>query len=675
MIRALAGAGVLLVPGFAAAAQPPGAAFHAEAVRLLSEGESRAAVRSAWEALEESRRFTPEAWAAETPEGRIVLDELTATARATYRRERAAWRVTLGKALAAAGDSPEAAVELRRAAARDPQPEAWRALAELADLPLAERVDALLMAWRAGGSRDASLREELAATGAFPHADSMVAAVERFRLLGPETDRLRIPARVTVDDIPFPELSLAVRGGVYSSARSFGEGRWLVVYQPETGCLRCGEVVDDLLGMVRGRGVDVIVAVEDGDLPLTTRVAELAGAGFFEPEPQAASARARIAGRPIAHVVRRATLPPSLREEAAGTVRLAARSGYLVLRAPLDEEPLRRTLQPVFRLLDDPPFPGGAEPLAPPAGDAGALIDAIGAFESLGHPTEVLEERLAAAVRGVLREARDPHGRAAELLERASRIRKGSLARRRLLGTLAPRVGDRLLAAARAMDPGILRAAPDGMLLVAVASGRIGLQRQYERQDGSVVLLHATMVPGEPVIALEVVAGAAGGVGAYPGGFQFAHGACVSWGPATGPLEARCPASRRHGAVVVRAGQLVDSPLVAKTGIEEPFLWRRVDGESDDEATESLLAGLAAFARSRFEDAAARFASVRPGPGSPVDDAALRYNLATTRAVLGDREGALGLLEGIGDSTFTPLVERLVRELYRQASIRDPRDP
>ncbi len=628
---------------------------------LQTEGDPE--VRRAFQALEESRRFTPEAWAPETPEGRLVLDELTASARTLYRRHRAAGRATLGKALAAAGDSRGAAVELRRSAALDPQPETFRALAALPNLPLAERVDAFLFAWSAGGALP---QQELAATGAFPHADSMLAAVERFRLRN-AADRLRIPESLTLEGFPFPEWTLAVRGGVHSSARSFSEGRWLLLYQPEAGCLRCGEALEDLQRITRGRGVDVIVAVEDPDLPLAARIAELAGAGFFEPEPQSASARARIGGRPIAHLVRRATLPPRL-ERDAGSIRIAARSGYLVLRAPLDDdEPPRRALQSVFRLLDDPPFPGGTEPLASPADTPEALIDAIGAFEALGHPTRAFEERLAAAVGRSL-----PEARAAELLEHASRLRGGALARRRLLEALAPRVGDRLLEAARALDPEILRAAPGGAFAAAVAGDVLGLQVAYERQDGSRALLHAALTPGTSPAALQIASGTAGGVGVHaPGGFQFSHDDCVSWGPASGPLTTHCPASRRDGGVVARVGQLAGEPG------RPPFLWRWVDGgpEADDTdgATERLLAGLDAFARSEYETAAAMFESAIPGPGSPVDDAARRYNLAATQALLGDREGARARLEAIGDATFAPLVERAIRDLYRP--IRSPPAP
>ncbi len=614
----------------------------------------QAPVERAWAAIEESNRFVPEEWAGETPEGRIVLDELTTAARATYRSRRAGFRATLGRALAEAGRPEAALIELRRAAALAPNPETFEAIAALPGLPIAERVEALLLGWRAGGGRDPSIRDALAATGAFPHADAMAAAVERFRFGGPERDRLRIPDAVALGEFPFPEMSLAVSGGVWSSRRSFGEGRVVVVYLPRAGCGRCGEVLDGLQTMLRTRGADVIAAVEDADLPLVTRIAELAGAGFFQPEPQVASTRARIGGRPIAHVVRRAVVPPEFDEE--GTLWVATRSGFLVFRAPLGEDPVRRSVGPLLRLFDEPPFPGGAKPLAGPPDDAEGLIRAIAPLEALGNPVGALEERLAEAVRRELRTGGDPMA----LLERASAIRAGDLARRRLLSARFPRIGDRLLEAAQGLDPTILRASASGLLRTAVGDGSVGLQRAYEREDGSVVLLHATVGADGAAQALEVVPGPAGGVVRAEDGFRFAHGACVSWG------ETACPAQLRGSAVVVRLSQLV-------TEGDAPMIQRRVDGGSEDEAVAALLRGLDAFAEGRWEDAARAFEAAVPGPGSPVEEAARRYNLATTLARLGDRDAALGMLEEIGDATFHPLVESAVRELYRATP--DPRVP
>ncbi len=660
MLRA---AGFFLLLGLPAVAEPPGQEAHAEAERLLAAGEAESAVQSAFEAIQESRRFLPEDWGIETPEGRIVLDEFRAAARARYRTGRARYRATLGRALGAAGNFRGARAELRRSVALDPQPDAYRAIAELPGLPLAERVDALLLGWSAGGRRDGSLREALAATGGFPHADAMVAAVERFRLKSPEADRLRIPPQVVTGDVPFPELSLAVRGGVYASTRSFREGRILILALADDGCGRCSDLVEDLQTTLRGRGVDAIVAVGDEDLPLLTRIAELAGAGFFQPEPQAASARARIGGRPIAHVVRRANLPEALREAAPGTLWVVARSGFLTLRAEQGEAPVRRILEPLLRFLDDPPFPGGTEPLSSP--DEETLTETIRAFEALGHPTGAFEEQLATAVRDALRIARDPAERALELLDETSVIRGGNLARLRLLDALIPRIGDRLLEAARERDPAILRARRDGTLLVAVAEGRVGIQRQYEREDESVVLLHGLLDGDGSVRALGVAAGEARGVTAHESGFRFAHAECVSWGGET--LATRCPASLRDGAVVVETRQLVGSPVAG------PVLWRRVDGGPENETVETLLAGLEAFASGSFEEAAELFANAEPEPGSPVDDAAIRYNLATTRALLGEREEALAMLEAIGDATFAPLVQSAARALY--GSTRSPRGP
>ena len=84
-------------------AQVPGSGEHAEARRLLEVGDGAGALESAFAAVTRSDEFEPTDWSQEIPEGRIVLDEFTGAANAAYRLRRAAYRVTLGDALAATG--------------------------------------------------------------------------------------------------------------------------------------------------------------------------------------------------------------------------------------------------------------------------------------------------------------------------------------------------------------------------------------------------------------------------------------------------------------------------------------------------------------------------------------------------------------------------------------------
>ena len=68
----------------------------------------------------------------------------------------------------------------------------------------------------------------------------------------------------------------------------------------------------------------------------------------------------------------------------------------------------------------------------------------------------------------------------------------------------------------------------------------------------------------------------------------------------------------------------------------------------------ALTEGLAAFAAGEAEAAGAAFtrASEAIGPGSPLDAAAIRFNLALVAEARGDREEALAALQAIGDATF-----------------------
>lgn len=665
----LAGLGALVGP--AVAAQPPGSPEHAEALRLLDAGEGAAAVESAFEALVRSDAFSPPDWSREVPEGNILLDEFTGAASAAYRRQRAGYRVTLGDALAATGDAEGAAREYRRAVALDGQPETWRRLADLSGTPLAERVEFLLRSWAGSGGQDPGVLELLRESGAFRTENGLAAAVDRFRFRAPEASRRRPPEGTAPYEGAFPSLSLAVEGGVWSSERSFSEGRSLVLHFPSVGCPRCGEVLDELQSALRGQEVDVIAAVSDADLAILTRIAELTGAGLFMPEPQSASARSQIRGRPIGHVVRRDTVAFRPDATTGETLWLAARAGLSVWSIPLEAGgSVRRNLNALSRFLDDSPVAGSQAPLAPVPDDPGEMIETLRRLEAGPEPLGDLEDRLLAGVRTTLREARDPESRATSLLRGAADLRIGDAARLTLLSRLAPRFGDRLLQAAQELDSSVTRAVPGGRLRVAAGDdGRFAVQRDYEARDGSSLVLAAWIRPGDPgeFRALDISPGRAFAVTAREGGFVFVREppdgtTCVAWGSPEGPLREDCAAEVHREAVVVFRSQLVGG-----NEADHPGYRLRVDGGAEPPEVSALTEGLEAFTAGEPDRAGAAFARAAGaiGPGSPLDAAAVRYNRAMVEETRGEREAALEILLAIGDATFPAVLEAAIRRLYR----------
>ena len=650
-------------------AQPPGSAEHEEAGRLLGMGDGEAALESAFAAITRSDAFEPTDWSQEVPEGRIVLDEFTGAANAAYRLRRAAYRVTLGDALAATGDAGGAAREYRRAIALDPRPETWRRLADLPGIPLSGRVDALLRSWARSGGSDPEALELLRQTGAFRTENGLAAALDRFRFRAPETSRRRPPEGTTPYDGVFPSQSLAVEGGVWSSERSFGEGRPLVLYFPADGCPRCGEVLDELQSALRGQPADVIAAVSDADLAILTRIAGLTGAGFFMPEPQSAAARASIRERFIGHVVRRDTVGFRPVANTGGTLWLAARAGLSVWRLPLGGGSVRRDLTALFRFLDDSPVEGSDAPLVEVPDDAAGMIEVLRRLAAGSEPVRDIEDRLLNAVRTGLRGASDPAARGVSLLRAASGLEAGDAARLALLARVVPRFGERLLQAAQALDPDVVRAVPNGRLRAAAVEESFVIQRDYEGADGAALVLSAVVRPGDPgeLEVLEIVPGRALSVTARDEGLVFARErsdgeACLAWGPTGGPFEEDCTADSHDGAIVLSRNQLAGGNDAGEPGYQV-----RVDGGPEPAEVTALTEGLAAFAAGELEAAGAAFtrASQAIGPGSPLDMAAVRFNLALVAEARGDREEALAALQAIGDATFPGVLEEAIRRLYR----------
>ncbi len=658
----------------AAAGQPPGAAEHAEAIRLLEAGDGPGAVEAAWGALTASREFSPPEWSSVAPEGGLVLDEFTGAAAAAYRGERARYRATLGAALAAAGDAPGAEQELRRATELAPGAAVYRRLAGLPGIPVGDRVAWLLEAWTHAAEDRATRDEvlsELRDSGAFRTEAGLAAALDRARFRAASGRRTGLPDGVTPFDEVFPPASVAVEGGVWSSEQSFGEGRRLLLYFSGDGCGGCGGVVSELQAALRGQSVDLLAASADEDLPVLMQIAGLTGAGLFRPQPGTAAGRSGLEGRPIGHSVRRAVVPfpagdldppPGVGEQ----LFLVARSGLSVWRLSLDGAP--RPLAALFRFLEDSPVPDSQTPLVNLADDPARLLEALPALEAGVEPLEDLGDLLLRGVRGGLREAADPAAYARRLLPLTAELRTGDAARVRLLAAAWPGFGEEGLAAAQTLDPEIVRAVPGARTRIAVEEETVGFQREYERGDGTRVVLAGRI--GGQLEALAASEGRAEGVVSGEDGFLFLRrppegDGCVGWISGDGGFREECPAVVAHRMPVVRVSQLVEAGGDS-TDNEGPWIWRRVDGGSEPPEAAALFAGLEAFRAGDYGAAGEAFrrAAARTGPGAPVDEAAVRYNLGRVAEAEGRREDALDALLTIGDAGFPARLAAAVRRLY-----------
>ena len=323
---------------------------------------------------------------------------------------------------------------------------------------------------------------------------------------------------------------------------------------------------------------------------------------------------------------------------------------------PLGGGSVRRDLSALFRFLDDSPIEGSGAPLVEVPDDAEAMIEVLRRLAAGAEPVRDIEERLLNAVRTTLRGASDPAGRGVSLLRAAAGLEAGDAARLALLARMTPRFGERLLQAAQAVDGDVVRAVPGGRLRVAAVGESFVIQRDYEGADGAALVLSAVVRPGDPgeLAVLEIVPGRAGNVTAREEGLVFVRErpdgeSCLAWGPAAGPFEEDCAADFREGAVVVSRSQLAGG-----NDAGEPDYRVRVDGGAEAPEVAALTEGLAAFAAGEAEAAGAAFtrASEAIGPGSPLDAAAIRFNLALVAEARGDREEALATLQAIGDATF-----------------------
>ena len=667
----------------------PGAGEHAAARQRLDAGDFAGAVESAFDALLRSREFAPEEWGGEAPEGNLVLDDFAGAAAAAYRAARHAYRATLAAALAGAGDFAGAEAEYRRLVALDPRSEHLGRLADLPGVAPEERVRLLLRAWAAApaAERGAAL-ERLRGSGAFRTANGLAAALDRFRFDDPDAFRGRPPEGLELRSTPFPPLTIAVEGGAYSTGRSFGEGRSLLLYFPGRGCPRCGELIGDLQVVLRERRVDAVFAAQDAELPLLRRAAELTGAGLFQPEPHTAAGRSALTPRPVAHVARRAALDFRPGRDAEETLWLAARGGLSVLRARLgDGDSPRRLVAALFDFLDDSPVAGGPEPLSSAPADSDSpesLIEALLRLEAGGEPLADLERALLGSVRSRVRQEAELAEFARRLLASAAGLRGSTGTKLRLLGAMAPEFGTRSLEAAQARDALVIGPASGGRVAVAVGSGAgegwTAALREYERYGGGRRVLAVTTreVPGSGagiVRALDLFAGRVGRAAAREDGFAFSwregpdRTSCAAWGPPTGPLERLCPAEiGAEGEIFVRTPQLLAFPGESDSPAGGPEALLRADGGAD--APEAALLGAGREAAAAGDLAAAetafRGALEAIGPGSPVDAAAVRYDLAVVRAARGERDEALARLLALGDASFPATLEQAVARLYRE---------
>jgi len=653
---AISGLVLALSSGAQPAATDPAEKALARAASLLASGDAKGAEAAAREALAASALFSPQKEIAVAPAKNVLLEELLARARASYRARRARYFETLGRALARQERFLEARKSLRRAASLVPSAELLQAMAEHPDLALSERVRLLLSAFFAPRADSASVAKALLDTGAFHGRDDLQAVIDRMRFpRAPRPDLLPLDLQLSEP----PRFQVATDFGTLVTAEALASGAVLVFYFPAAGCARCSQELEGVGRAVsdavkKGRTVEAAVLVEESELAATRRVARLLAM--------------RI------QVGRGDRLPARDRAPGPG-VRIAARGGYLSVFLPLESEPrsadIRHTLEAAFELLghqDVPPEAAsserksaGSESRVGERSELLALLDRSQRLEAGPLPLGEIGDRLDRLTGTALA---NPHSRDElfELLSRFALLGGAARAKAKVLTAIDSDYPRKILEAARQVDPQLTKEAAreDGVYRLAVGS----------REGGRVVLLQRSFSAGEGLRNFNFILKDDGdaGLGSVwageekerPAGAELiAAGAVFHFersdglrglrlvGPG-GVLFEGAPAKILGGRPVEEAPGLVD----ALGSGETPTYVRR-----DDIPLEQ---GLKEF-RVRNYRAALRFfeeASRSIDPESSYDEVDVRYNRARAHEELGEKKKALDLFSSIGDAPYQELVDQ-----------------
>lgn len=671
-------AGILLAvaPVWAGSVEEAQEAHH-KALTLLAEGDASGAEAAAREALSISRRFVPEQEIAERPEKGLLFDEMITEARSAYRRRRAEYFLTLGRALTNQQRWIEARKALSRAARLTSSAEPHLLMASHGDLRPAAKVDALLIAYFAPDADQPSIEQKLVATGAFPSRSALQAFTDQKRIhfeVVPEF--ASVEARVGA----LPEVRVASTRGMVVSTEVYRSGAFLAFYFPAAGCNRCSEELDGLSRAIRetrGTRKDLVLAafVEEADLVSARRIARLLALRM--------------------EVGRLDLLPKEYHPLSDGEILIVAREGLLQVRMDLSNEPrageISNAVTAVLERIET------ADEEETDESEGSDLFEELGRLEKGGRLRQAMSRWIDAAyrleagpvslqsaynrmervARAVLRDADIAEKK--DTLNELAKLRGAGGAKAQALSALDSDYGQQLLAAVRSLDPETdNQARPhEGVFRLGVSesagdteSWRIALQRSFLRERD---MYHFNFVlkyeNGE--ITVEWVAPEA----AEPDGAAFVReGAVFFFEEPSGCRGLRlvgeeqilfegCPVTLSNGEVA----EIKEVLVASLPGEEAPHFYRSGTFENGKLVApeSSLEKGLRLFERGQYRAAATAFeeAATEVDPLSPYDEVDLRYNQARCLQEMGKVPEALALFETIGDVAYLSLVDEQIEIL------------
>jgi hypothetical protein len=636
-------------------------ALHEEALRLLQAGDAAGAEAKAEEAIARSQRFVPEEEIEARPERGLLFEDMILEARRSYRERRARYFRTLGDALAAREKWLAARKAYRRSLGIEASSGIPLLMARHPDLTLEKRLDLLLEAYLAPGSDRGELERELLETGAFLDRNALKAGLDRKRF--PKLQE-SYPDLELLEGA-FPDFQASADGGPLIPSQLFRTGASLVAYFPVDGCSRCSEELDGLAIPVREAQkrkllVEVAAFVPESDLPVARRIA-------------------RLLSMPV-RVARNDTLPGSLAVLEGGEMRLAARGGMFQIRIPLGDgkasAEIRARVEASIAFLDEPGLPTEPRPedasvrvvsLSKGTDERRQFREWIAALEKLEAGPAPLDFLYSELNRVAQRIVPDDREEALALLKALSGLEGAHSAKNRFLGLAGERVGERLLEAAKALDPTVRRtpAGEEGVFHVAVEGGRLFLQRSFQADEGlrdfefvledasgSLSILWSAAQENVPLGVAAIGSGAAflyHCAGGCPGARLWAGGRVAFEG---GPVEVV------EGELVELRNAIVDAPPAE---VEGPVFHHKAKASGET----SLEEGLRLFEEGNFGGALLAFerAEKEIDPVAPYDRSDIAYNRARALQEQGKRAEALALFRSLGDVSYQSLVDEKARAI------------
>jgi tetratricopeptide (TPR) repeat protein len=631
-------------------------ALHQEALALLLSGDAAEAEARSLEAVALSQKFVAEQEIEARPERGLLFDEMILKARRSYRERRAGYFRTLGDALAAQEKWRESRKAYRRALGMGPIPGLSATLARQPDLDLPRRLDLLFDAYLSPGADRAELEREILATSAFLDRNALKAGLDRKRF--PKLAE-SFPDLELLDGW-FPDFQATADGGPLIPSQLYRAGVTLVAYFPVDGCGRCSEELDGLAlpfrdAQKRKLPLEAAAFVPERDLPVARRIA-------------------RLLSLPV-RVAKRDFVPASADVLEDGEIRVVGRGGMTQIRIPMAEGLASREIRPrveaVLAFLGEPGLPTEARPedasvplvrltpLSDRLDERRAFAEWVGTIDRLEAGPANLESFYSEVNRLAQRIAPKDRAETIGLLEELSRIEGAHAAKSRFLGLLGERAGERLLEAAKALDPSVARtpAGEEGVFQLAVDGPRVLVQRSFHAAEG----LRDFDFVLEDGAGLLAVAWAAPqekrprGVQALDNGAAFFfEGGARLWAGGNVVFEGE-RVDVVNGALVEIRSALVDAP---KAG---PAFFRRA-GEGGESALET---GLRLFRGGDFPGAHLAFGKAEKeiDPEAPYDASDLAYNRARALQEQGKRLEALALFRTIGDVTYQNLVDEKARAI------------